>query len=73
MDFDFGRAATDLARTENGFTVTTETEDSETVEYETDRVLVAIWREPVTDTLDLSNAGIGMIKRSFISTEKTAR
>lgn len=73
MDFDFGRAATDWARTDDGVVVTTETEDGETDEYETDRVLVAIGREPVTDTLDLSNAGIDTTKRGFISTDKNGQ
>jgi dihydrolipoamide dehydrogenase len=73
VDFDFGRAATDWTQTEDGVVVTTETEDGETDEDETDRVLVAIGREPVTDTLDLSNAGIDTTERGFISTDKNGQ
>jgi dihydrolipoamide dehydrogenase len=73
VDFDFGTAATDWTEIKSGVLVTTETEDGDSAEYETDRVLVAIGREPVTDTLDLSNAGVDTTKRGFIDTDKNGR
>jgi len=73
VDFDFGRAASDWTETGDGVVVTTETEDGDTAEYETDRVLVAIGREPVTDTLELSNAGVDTTERGFIDTDQNGQ
>ena len=59
VDFHFGEAATgwrDAA--DGGIVVTTESEDDEESTHGADRVLVAVGRQPVTDTLDAENAGL---------------
>ena len=59
VEFHFGEGATgwrDAA--DGGVVVTTETEDGEESTYGADRVLVAVGREPITDTLDAEEAGL---------------
>ncbi len=43
------------------------------IEFEADHVLVAVGRAPVTDTLDLENAGIETDEQGFIPTDDRAR
>lgn len=69
IDFNFGEAGSGWRRGDNGIMVTTETDAGETVEYETDRVLVAIGREPVTDGLNLADAGVETDDRGFVETD----
>jgi dihydrolipoamide dehydrogenase len=70
VDFNFGEAASGWDELEDGIRVTTETEDGETSEYEVDRVLVAVGREPITDTLEPGNVGLGPDDDGFIATDK---
>ena len=72
VDFHFGHAASDWEETEDGLTVHTETEDGETSQFDCEKCLVAVGREPVTDTLNLSAAGIETVE-GHIDTDDRAR
>jgi len=69
IDFTFGYTATDWTPTENGIEVTADPLDGtagEQVVLTGERLLVAVGREPVTDTLDLENAGIEVDDHGFV-------
>ena len=71
VDFNFGEGATgwrDAA--DGGVVVTTETEDGEEATYGADRVLVAVGREPITDTLDAEQAGLAPNDDGFFETDE---
>ncbi|AXG05376.1 dihydrolipoyl dehydrogenase [Haloplanus rubicundus] len=71
VDFHFGEGATgwrDAA--DGGIVVTTETEDGEESTYGADRVLVAVGREPITDTLDAEEAGLEPTDDGFFETDE---
>jgi dihydrolipoamide dehydrogenase len=71
VDFHFGEGATgwrDAA--DGGVVVTTETEDGEESTYGADRVLVAVGREPITDTLDAGEAGLEPTDDGFFETDE---
>ena len=57
----------------DGRAVITEDEDGTAHEYTADRVLVAVGREPVTDTLNLGAAGIEPNEKGFIETDDQVR
>ncbi len=83
IDFRFGRTAAGWESTDEGIRVTTEPAEvaadggatvdpdadagEETVEAE--KVMVAVGREPVTDTLNLEAAGVETDDRGFIETD----
>jgi dihydrolipoamide dehydrogenase len=71
--FRFGEAASGWAERGDGIAVTTETEDGDTHEYAAERALVAVGREPVTDTLDLEAAGLATTDAGFLETDDRAR
>ncbi|MGM0591770.1 MAG: dihydrolipoyl dehydrogenase [Halobacteriota archaeon] len=74
IDFNFGEGASGWHETGGGdIVVTTETEAGEDPTYPTDRVLVAVGRVPVTDTLDLENAGLEPNERGFLETDAQMR
>ena len=73
VEFHFGEGAAGWEETADGVAVATETEDGEEAEYLAERVLVAVGREPVTDTLDLENAGLEPDEDGFIETDHQAR
>lgn len=73
IDINFGEMATEWRRDGRTVEVTTETEDDETAEYEVDRILVAIGREPVTTGLNLETVPIEMDERGFIETDEHGR
>ena len=75
IEFRFGEGAADWREREedDGIVVTTETEDGERSEYRGDHVLVAVGREPVTDTLDLGNAGLEPDDDGFLETDDRCR
>ncbi|PSQ04209.1 dihydrolipoyl dehydrogenase [Halobacteriales archaeon QS_6_71_20] len=73
VEFRFGEGAAGWEETADGVAVATETEDGEEAEYLAERVLVAVGREPVTDTLDLENAGLEPNDDGFIETDHQAR
>jgi dihydrolipoamide dehydrogenase len=71
VEFDFGVGATGWRDgADGGIVVTAETEDGEESTYAADRVLVAVGREPVTDTLDAENAGLEPTADGFFETDE---
>jgi dihydrolipoamide dehydrogenase len=60
VEFQFGRAAREWSRANDGVAVVADDDDSEIHRYLCDRVLVAVGREPVGDTCGLSNVGIDL-------------
>ncbi|WP_135805984.1 dihydrolipoyl dehydrogenase [Halorussus marinus] len=73
VDFHFGEAASGWEEAGDGITVATEDEDGEVSEFGAEKVLVAVGRDPVTDTLELSNAGVETTDAGFIETDDRAR
>ena len=73
IEFNFGEAAAGYAETGDGITVTTEDANEEEHSYDADKVLVAVGRTPVTDTLDLEAAGVETDDRGFVETDDRAR
>jgi dihydrolipoamide dehydrogenase len=74
VDFHFGEGATEWRDgTDGGIVVATETDDGERTEYAADWVLVAVGREPVSDTLDLDAAGVETDDRGFVTTDDQGR
>ncbi len=70
VDFNFGEAASGWAEADadDGVRVTTQTEDGDRSEYAADRVLVAVGRDPVTDTVGLDSAGLDTDADGFVET-----
>ncbi|WP_158058477.1 dihydrolipoyl dehydrogenase [Halorussus halophilus] len=73
IDFHFGEGASEWEESGDGITVMTEDEDGNVAEYGAEKVLVAVGRSPVTDTLELDNAGIETNEAGFIETDNRAR
>jgi dihydrolipoamide dehydrogenase len=73
IDFHFGQAADGWEESGDGITVTTENEEGEISEFGAEKVLVAVGRQPVTDTLELDNAGIETNDAGFIEADDRAR
>jgi len=73
IEFNFGEGASEWTATDDGIVVESETEDGEASAYEADKVLVAVGRAPVTDTLDLDNAGVEATDRGTIPTDDRMR
>lgn len=72
-DFRFGEGASDATPVDGGVCVTTESADGEEFEYRADDVVVAVGREPVTETLDLEAAEIETDDRGFVPTDERTR
>jgi dihydrolipoamide dehydrogenase len=70
VEFHFGEGASDWEPHGEGVKVTTETEAGETSTYLGDKVLVAVGRTPVTDTLALENVGLEPTDRGFLETDE---
>ena len=73
VEFQFGQTASHYEETDGGLTVHTEAGDGETHAYEAEKCLVAVGRQPVTDTLNLDAAGIATTDTGFIDTDDEAR
>ena len=69
VDFRFGEGADSWTRTADGARLVTEGADGDQFEYDADRIVVAVGREPVTETLDLSAAGIDTDDQGFVPTD----
>jgi dihydrolipoamide dehydrogenase len=69
IDFSFGEAADRWEETAHGVRLFTETEDGDRSEYTADRLVVAVGRDPVTDTLGLGSTSIETDDRGFIPTD----
>jgi len=73
VDFHFGQAAQEWERAGDGITVRTENEDGEIAEFGAERCLVAVGRQPVTDTLNLDALGLEPDEDGFLATDDQAR
>jgi dihydrolipoamide dehydrogenase len=74
VDFHFGEGAAEWRDgNDGGIVVVTETDDGERSEYDADVVLVAVGREPVSDTLDLAAAGVETDDHGFVETDEQGR
>lgn len=73
VDFHFGEGATGWEETDGGIAVRTETEDGAESSYDADRVLVAVGREPVTETLELDAIPLTPDENGFLATDHEAR
>ncbi|WP_135827719.1 dihydrolipoyl dehydrogenase [Halorussus halobius] len=71
IEFNFGEAASEWYRDIAGdVVVTAEDGDGDESEYRADAVLVAVGREPVTDTLDLGAVGLEPDENGFLATDE---
>jgi dihydrolipoamide dehydrogenase len=73
VDFHFGEAAQGWEESGDGLTLRTENEAGEISEFGAEKVLVAIGREPVIDTLGLDALGLETNENSFLTTDEYAR
>jgi dihydrolipoamide dehydrogenase len=73
VDFHFGQQAQGWAESGDGLTVKTEDEEGTVNEFGAEKCLVAVGRQPVTDTLNLDAAGIETTDGGFIDTDDRAR
>ena len=73
IDFNFGEAADDWEETDEGIRVQTVDEDDAVTEYNAEKCLVAVGREPVTETLALENIDLQTDENSVIPTDDQCR
>ncbi|EMA43148.1 dihydrolipoyl dehydrogenase [Halococcus saccharolyticus] len=73
IDFHFGEAASEWEESGDGITVRTENEDGDVSEFGAEKALVAVGREPVTDTLNLDAVGLEPGEGGFLDTDDRAR
>ena len=73
IEFHFGQRASDWEETDGGIVVRTEDEDGAVSEFETETCLVAVGRQPVTDTLNLEATDIETDDGGFIVTDGQTR
>ena len=73
IDFHFGLAADHWEESGDGIVVAAEDEDGNLSEFETDKVLVAVGRQPVTDTLNLEAVSLEPNDDGRIETDNQAR
>lgn len=73
VEIHLGESASGWEETGNGIAVTTETEDGEETSYDCEKVLVAVGRQPVTDTLNLESVGLEPDENGFLPTDDRAR
>jgi dihydrolipoamide dehydrogenase len=73
VEFRFGQAAQGWEETDEGITVLAEGEDGEVSEFGAEKCLVAVGREPVTDTLNLDAVDLEPDDDGFLATDDRAR
>jgi dihydrolipoamide dehydrogenase len=73
VEFRFGEGASEWHEAEAGIEVATETADGERAVYDADRVLVAVGRRPVADTLGLDAIGLDPDDNGFLVTDDRTR
>lgn len=74
IDFHFGHVASECEQRSNGIRVTTDAMNGdEQRQFEVDKALVAVGREPVTDTLQLDAIGLDPNEDGFIETDEQCR
>ena len=72
VDFAFGHAASEWEENGDAITVTAESDDGEE-SFDAEKCLVAVGRQPVTDTLNLDAVDIETTESGFIETDDRAR
>ncbi|PSP38752.1 dihydrolipoyl dehydrogenase [Halobacteriales archaeon QH_7_65_31] len=70
VGFNFGEGASEWTETADGVRLTTETDDGGESTYEADHILVAVGRQPVTDTLGLESIGLEPTEAGFLDTDE---
>jgi dihydrolipoamide dehydrogenase len=73
IDFRFGLAASGSERTGESVLIETEDGEAERVSFEGEKALVAVGREPVTNTLNLDAVGLEPGKGGFLRTDDQCR
>lgn len=73
IEFAFNERVSSWKEEGNGVAVITESEGGEETVYETDYVLVAVGREPVSDALELEEIGLETDDRGFLETDDYTR
>jgi dihydrolipoamide dehydrogenase len=74
VEFEFGEVAAGWEPTEaSRIAVSTEAADGTRSSYDADRVLVAVGREPVTDTLELESVDLSPDEDGFLATDDRTR
>ena len=73
IDFAFGEAASEWERTADGIRVETVDEADELTEYSAEQCMVAVGREPVTETLGLDAIGLEPDADGYLATDEQAR
>ncbi len=74
VDFHFGQTAAAWEETDDGIVVRTDAAgDDDGLELDAEKVLVAVGRQPVTDTVDLGAVGVETDDRGFVPTDDRAR
>ena len=73
IDFRFGEAAQGWQTADDAARVTTETEDGTVHEYDAERVLVAVGRQPASDTCSVESADLKPNDDGVIETDDSTR
>lgn len=73
IDFYFGQLASDWEEAGEGITVMTEDEDGNVSEFGAEKCLLAVGRQPVTDTLNLEATDVETDDNGFVVTDGQAR
>ncbi|OLZ39153.1 dihydrolipoyl dehydrogenase [Natrinema saccharevitans] len=74
VDFRFGQVAADWTRADDGtVTLSTDGTNGNSLEMTAEKFLVAIGREPVSDTLDLESVGVAPTDGGFLETDDRMR
>ena len=73
IEFNFGEGASEWSQEGKKIVVTSETEDGEQSTYEADTVLVAVGRQPVSDSLTLDAAGVETTDRGVVDVDDQLR
>jgi dihydrolipoamide dehydrogenase len=73
VEFHFGQRAASWSVAGDDTRVVTEDEDGEEHRHDAEKVLVAVGREPVTDTLNLDAVGLEPNEGGFLETDDYAR
>ena len=73
IEFNFGEGASEWSQEGKKIVVTSETEDGDQSTYEADTVLVAVGRQPVSDSLTLDAAGVETTDRGVVDVDDQLR
>ncbi|MCH7660350.1 MAG: DUF2272 domain-containing protein [Euryarchaeota archaeon] len=73
VEIHLGESASGWEKEGEKIAVTTKTEDGEETSYDCEKVLVAVGRKPVTDTLNLDSVGLEPDENGFLPIDDRAR